>query len=213
MPNPDWTLVSHVSIQEVKTMRTPFRLLGGAALVFVITLSSVAAARDPIAPRLIGVLNDRIQERFKDVENGLGMSRIVRIRPLSAGPHQFEPENLGESAVLRDLEKAGVSVVLYLGSASRRIKGPVLMTRSTEGVAGEIAMPEAEGLRESLNASLAAFRRAESYEFGRPGWKFIARPVRASSQKCLNCHEGVSLGEPVGVVMYAYGPAQAGPHR
>jgi hypothetical protein len=168
-------------------MHRPLGSATAAGVVFVITLASVAAARDPIAPRLIGILNDRIQERFLDVDNGFGISRVMRPRP---GPHRFEPENVREMAVVRDLERANVSAILYLGSAQRKIKGPVLVTGAGDGVANALTAPDAEGLREPLT-------------------KFIARPVRASSETCLRCHN-VSLGEAVGVVMYGYRYAAMG---
>ena len=179
-------------------MRRPSRVLVASGIGFVITLASVAAARDPIAPRLIALLNERIQERFLDVDNGFGVARIMRWRP---GPHRFEPESVAEMAVVRDLENANVAAVLYLGSAQRRIKGPVLVTRGA--TTERMASPEAESLRAPLTAALNAFKRVDTYEFGRPGWKFIARPVRASSETCLKCHD-VSVGEAVGVVIYGY---------
>ena len=181
-------------------MHRPLGSVAAAGVVFVITLTSVVAARDPIAPRLIGILNDRIQERFLDVDNGFGISRLMRPR---SGPHRFEPENVREMAVVRDLERANVSALLYLGSAQRKIKGPVLVTGAGGALADALTAPDAEGLREPLTSALQAFKKVETFEFGRPGWKFIARPVRASSETCLRCHN-VALGEAIGVVMYGY---------
>jgi hypothetical protein len=157
--------------------------------------------RDPIAPKLIGVLNERVQERFKDVDNGFGLSRIAL--PPGSGPHRFIPENMKETTAVRDLERAGVDVILYLGSQGRTTKGPVLITRSAPAVAEPVAMPDASALHPTIARSLQAFRNAESYAFTQPGWKFIAHPVRASSETCLKCHD-LRLGEAVGVVTYGY---------
>jgi hypothetical protein len=66
---------------------------------------------------------------------------------------------------------------------------------------------------------MAAFADAESHEFVAGGWKFIARPVRASDMSCLNCHREeysatfsmqnpsgtpLRIGDPLGVLLYGY---------
>jgi hypothetical protein len=157
--------------------------------------------------RLIAELNDCLQERFKDVDEGFGFRRIARI---DETPHRFKPENLRELAAVHGLERERLRLVLYLtgrrvlranaetgsaivGSMWTLIKGPVLVTSAesvpvgTGNVTGD-APPQAQKLLEESRRAMAAFAQAESYDFVVDQWKFIARPVRASDTMCLSCH-------------------------
>ena len=189
-------------------MRRPELGIGAASLVFLSTLSWVSAradervVRDPIVTRIIGTLNERIQERFKDINNGFGISRLMRPERL---PHRLEPETVSEMAVVRELERTGFGVILYLGSHRGSVKGPVLVTRlgSNDGRSDAPGMPDPSELHDTNRRGIQAFGSADAYEFTVPGWKFISYPVRASSQTCLACH-ALRLGDPIGTVMYGY---------
>src|SRR4029453_19249301 len=133
-------------------MRRPLFLL---ALVLAIVLGGQlsgagplrAAQNRPAAPidreaRLIAALNDCLQERFRDVDERLGIRRIITI---GETPHRFKPENVRELSAVDELERARLRLVLYLsgrrvlrvktdalkaepGSLWAFIKGPVLVT-------------------------------------------------------------------------------------
>jgi hypothetical protein len=178
------------------------------------------------ASRLIDALDDCIQGRFRDITDRFGVARIV---PMGPTPHRFTPENVAELSSVRALERARMEVILYVagvrvlrptppmallaGAHARAIvKGPV---RMTGGVIAETApLPSAAALWEDGRRAMRAFLTRESYDFVQPGWTFTARPVRASTAACLQCHQsdmvspvGVSteppkIGDALGVVMY-----------
>jgi hypothetical protein len=201
--------------------------------------------------RLLDALNERIQERFKRLDDRrFGYARVATVRSI---PHTFDAESIGETTALRDLERAQLRVVMYL--AGRRvlradtsiadsptvasakadlstvalaqvdpfaklslIKGPVVVTPPlarltvTDGVT---AFPAPLDLLDDSRGALLAFTEVESTEFARDGWKFVARPVRASDGVCFSCHRESSIaapgnalriGDPLGVVLYGYQP-------
>ena len=160
---------------------------------------------------LIEQFDDCIQERFKDVDEGFGIRRIIR---LGETPHRFRPENAREESAVRDFERDGIRVVLYLTGRrvltedapadneprptftaippgrlfeSSLIKGPVDVAPAA---ADDHAPPvPALDLRAESRRAMLTFDRESSYEFAAGGWTFIARPVRASDPSCLRCHD------------------------
>ena len=174
---------------------------------------AIAVSADTSRPELraIAELNDRIQERFLDVDKLFGFRRIVKPDDT---PHRFKPENVREMDAVRLLEEARLDVVLYL--AGRRVlkprsegmerwapKGPV---RIASGNRGASEPPAASALWNDARDALIAFGSSTSYEFREPigDWKMIARPIRASAEVCLQCHAPLRLGDPIGVVIYGY---------
>ena len=191
--------------------------------------------------RLLDALNERIQERFKRLDDRrFGYARVATVRSI---PHTFDAESIGETSALRDLERAQLRVVMYV--AGRRIlradassvdlstvasakvepfaklsliKGPVVVTPPVArfGVTGGVtAFPAPLDLLDDSRGALLAFTEVESTEFARDGWKFVARPVRASDGVCFSCHRESSIaapgnalriGDPLGVVLYGYQP-------
>jgi len=194
--------------------RSPFVLVTVLLVVLggVSSLSSRVSARQaPLTAdreaRLIANLNDCLQERFKDVDEGFGIRRITKI---GETPHRFKPENVREEHVVQNLQENGLRLVLYLagrrvlqpladmptpnrGSLWALIKGPVLVTSGdrirtdADRTAGDTPPEPGELLEESRRAMLA-FSLADSHEFVVGRWKFSARPVRASDAMCLSCH-------------------------
>jgi len=168
-----------------------------------------------------------VQERFNDVDRGLGFMRIVKPDAMS---HRFKPENLREDGAVRDLERERLQVVLYLAGRrvlqpdvpalkARLIKGPVEITRSAEDTE-----PAPLDLQADSRRAMLSFANGEGYDFTVADWTFIARPVRASTASCLECHaaDGTSfrmpvqsvppsplrVGDPLGVVLYGYRSAR-----
>jgi hypothetical protein len=180
-----------------------------AALLVSAGVVSADTARPEL--RAIAELNDCIQQRFMDVDKLFGFRRIVRP---DETPHTFRPENVREMDAVQLLEKAQLDVVLYL--AGRRVlkprtegmerwapKGPV---RISSGNGRESEPPAGAALWDDARDALIAFSGNTSYEFGAPigGWKMIARPIRASGEVCVGCHAPLRVGDPIGVVIYAY---------
>jgi len=179
--------------------------------------------------QLLSEFNDRIQERFKDVDNGFGYRRIIRPGDT---PHRFSAENAKELKIVDDLKKAEVKVALYLAGRGALlantvemklnprflIKGPGLVTVGDEQ---KQSLPAGPDLLEQGRKAMAAFETAQSYNFTLAGWNFTARPVRASDKSCLMCHNGdgasffarsaedktpavLKIGDVLGVVFYGY---------
>lgn len=192
-------------------------------------------AQDPRARvrALIEQFDQCLQERFKDVDEGFGFRRIIRIGDT---PHRFKPENAREEGAVRDLEREGLRVVLYLTgrralTADGRapgpppgpplIKGPVEVTRAQRQ--GDPRTAPSLDLRDESRRAMITFERASSYDFTAGGWTFVARPVRASELSCLRCHEAdgstrtipardrvpsLRVGDPLGALLYGYQSAR-----
>lgn len=185
------------------------------ALVVCLAIPMVGVGRDdPIA-----ALNRSIQDRFKDVDETFGLRRIV---VLGDTPHRFRPENVTELAAVSELEDAGLRVAMYV--AGRRVlqrepdlttKGPFELNRRV--IFGPIAvtapepaaaLPAAVDLIDESRLAFRTLLQRERHDFEVADWKFTARAVRATSAQCLTCHRGQTIGDPLGVVLYAYQPGQ-----
>jgi hypothetical protein len=187
--------------------------------------------------RLIAQLNDCLQERFLDVDEGFGIRRITKI---GETPHRFKPESVRELDAVQELEQERLRLVLYLtgrrvlrtkidssnatrGSLWALIKGPVLVTSVDPMPVDVDSPPQPLELLDESRRAMVAFADAESHEFVVGAWKFIARPVRASETMCLNCHREehtalismqnasgtpLRIGDPLGVLLYGYRPVR-----
>jgi hypothetical protein len=174
--------------------------------------TGVVYADDPIAS-----LNRAIQDRFKDVDKLFGLRRIVVIGDT---PHQFRPENVTELSVVQALRDEGLRVALYL--AGRRVldREPDLTTKepfalNRRVIFGPVAVTDSEfahglpGAIDLIDESRAAFGTlvtSDRHDFEIAEWTFTARAVRATTAQCLSCHRGRQIGDPLGVVLYAYQP-------
>jgi hypothetical protein len=172
--------------------------------------TSLNAADDPLAS-----LNRAIQERFKDVDKNFGLRRIVVIGDT---PHQFRPETVSEFAAVQELKDEGLHVALYM--AGRRVldREPDLTTKQPFTVNRRVifgpiavtdpaalsALPGAVDLIDESRQAFQALQRRERFDFETADWTFSARAVRAASTECLTCHKGRAVGDPLGVVLYAY---------
>lgn len=172
--------------------------------------TSLNAADDPLAS-----LNRAIQERFTDVDKNFGLRRIVIIGDT---PHQFRPETVSEFATVQELKDEGLQVAMYM--AGRRVldREPDLTTKQPFTVnrrvifgpiavtdpAALTALPGAVELIDESRQAFQALQRRERYDFEMANWAFSARAVRAASTECLTCHKGRALGDPLGVVLYAF---------
>ena len=181
-----------------------------ALLVLTVSVSGGFAADDPIA-----ALNLAIQDRFAEVDRTFGLRRIVVIGDT---PHQFRPERVKELSAVKGLEEQRLSVALYV--AGRRVldREPDLTTKvpfalNHRVIFGPIAvtnpgrlppLPDAVDLIGEGRVAFQALQQRHRYDFESGGWTFTARAIRAASAACLNCHQGRAIGDPLGVVLYAY---------
>ena len=211
--------------------------LTAAAMLFAASFSmtvAVSAGQTPSAAgaqeiRLLASLNSCIQTRFQDIDFKFGIRRVIKP---GETPHRFEPETVREISAVRDLEDAGLRVVLYLTGrqvlrdkpplaglshqmAWELIKGPVLITPAptaggSTATGSASAAPLSMDLWDDSRLAMQSFGKVDSREFALAGWNFVARPVRAESM-CLNCHHEstaagntLKVGDPIGVVLYGY---------
>jgi hypothetical protein len=174
------------------------------------TVVPVVHADDPIA-----ALNRSIQERFREIDKLFGLRRIVVIGDT---PHQFKPENAAELAAVQGLKDAGFRVALYV--AGRRVldREPDLTTKepfalNRRVIFGPVVvtdrdyaqrLPQAVDLIEESRIAFRTLVKSDRYDFRLADRDFSARAIRATSLECLSCHRGRQLGEPLGVLLYAY---------
>ncbi len=210
-----------------------------ALTAFTLLPGRLSSAREAAVPQehddsddsLIASLDSRIQERFKDVDESFGFRRIVTP---GMNPHRFTPENARELKIVKDLERSRLEIALYLAGRSvlgpkpdeaawRKkdsrllIKGPALVS-ANDSRRGDLPAPSE--LWEQSRRAMEVLQKSSAYDFALGGWKFSARPVRASDQSCLKCHssdrastilltpgEGVKssvkIGDLLGIVLYA----------
>lgn len=172
----------------------------------------------------------------------LGMSRILvppsfgeHFAPRTISRRDFEPENKREKMALAALESESVQVGFYLFGRAiaasspevlnyRALKGPGAMTVGTVRpawyplVAGTPAEP-AGALPDWKTVYPLAQRAMRRFADGGSGfetslgaWSIAARPVMASQEKCLACHNSpatgvagpVALDQALGGVLYAF---------
>ena len=97
----------------------------------------------------------------------------------------------------------------------RALKGPAAMTAGTPrpawypasemGLVSENPLPDWKAVYPLARRAMKSFSDGGTgFETQIDSWKVAARPVMASQQRCLTCHNGVSLDQPVGGVLYAY---------
>jgi hypothetical protein len=172
----------------------------------------------------------------------LGMSRILRpasfgehFVPKFISQRDFEPESDREREVLAKLESQSVEVGFYLfgraileGSAGelkpRALKGPGAMTKRTPRAAwypsGPLArvappdvLPDWGTIYPLAQRAMKSFADGGSgFETSMNSWRIAARPVVATREKCIACHNNRAYGtgspavlqQALGGVLYAY---------
>jgi hypothetical protein len=168
-------------------------------------------------PEELSQLNDCIQQRFVG-STTFGMSRILPGGG-SHGVRQFRPENPAEQAVVNQLERKGYEVALYLAGRNvlaapplaprvalyrYGVQGPAYITRLTKP--GEL--PGQEALLEESRGALANFGTGQGYEIQKDDWTVALRPLRATNETCVRCHNpagaNVKMNDVLGVAMYVY---------
>lgn len=158
-------------------------------------------------------LDKFIQRRFQERDVSFGISRVLpstyhqRENARFAAVH-FAPRNDEELLTTNALRDEGWKVGLFLVGrgildkkpkkelwddpnneyyARKPINNPILITPQTKV---EELPPAYELWDESQKAMKSFSRDKEQYTFTAGQWQMLARPIRATQQACLQCHQG-----------------------
>jgi len=201
-------------------MRHRIVLTLGFFLVGLVTGAELPTAPHP-DPDAWRQLADSIQQRFLNI-GVFGMNRILPTH----GIQQFRPESAQEREAVEQLQQKGYEVALYLagrgilGAAEptpnfrRGVQGPAFITH----MAHPEELPQPAALLPQARKALASFDTGQGYDLRIDDWDVRVRPLRASSQVCVQCHvhgsgganPGLKLGDALGVVMYVSRATVAG---
>jgi hypothetical protein len=186
----------------------------------VVSLVPLLLSANNSGTDVLSGLNDCVQKRFLDT-GSFGMSRILPLH----GIRQFRPANAMERATVEDLEQKGYEVALFLAgrqildSAGNKffdprsgVQGPAYITHLPK--IDELPNPNA--LLPDARAALASFDSSDSYKAQHDRWSIFMRPLRATSETCVQCHTrgaggaiaNLQIGDALGVVLYVFRPAQ-----
>jgi ribosomal protein S14 len=166
--------------------------------------------------RLIDRFDKAINARFL-TQPSFGMGRIVSgmtIPPekLRSGHlSHFSPQTESELATVKAFSDEGWDVGIYLyGRRSEpkvvngktkdkfsiryRINQPVTVTATLK----ERDLQDASDMVKDVKEAFLVFQNSASdaqqnYEFDRGDWSYVARPVRAANQSCLQCHNDYAV--------------------
>ena len=187
---------------------------GMRLLLFVLfTVPIAAPARLDTVPDEISRLDECIQLRFLDAK-AFGMRRILPMQ--YHGLRSFVPENATERAVVDQLQQKNYEVAFYLvGRNALDAQSPFTTLLPRRSVAQgpafitpvqERELPQPEILLEEGRRALISFQTGQGYDIRKAGWTVAMRPLRASSEKCVQCHaaDGVKMGDPLGAALYVY---------
>jgi hypothetical protein len=178
--------------------------------------------------------------------NALGMSRMVAppsfgqpFLPRFNVTRDFEPENDAEKDALAALEASPVQVGLYLFGRAilnsnvdvrnyRALKGPAAVTQGAprprwyptgeNPAAPPDALPDWKAIYPLAQRAMKSFADGGSgFETSLGTWNIAVRPVVASQDRCIACHNSNAYGtggavvmhQPLGGLIYAYRRAAA----
>ena len=176
--------------------------------------------------------------------NPLGMSRVAvpgslhdHYLPNFNNTRDFTPENNAEAAVITRMESVHLQTGLYvfgravlnadpLTPSFRALKGPAAVTAvtprpswyptGTNPAATGDALPDWKTIYPLAKRAMKSFADGGSgFETSIGRWQIAARPVFASEEKCVACHNSalgrmysgfaqISLNQAVGGVIYAF---------
>jgi hypothetical protein len=188
----------------------------------VVSLIPLLLSASNSGTEVLSGFNECIQQRFLDT-GVFGMNRILPLH----GINQFRPANAKERAAVNGLEQKGYEVALFL--AGRQIlspsdgsivggfpfidprsgvQGPAYITH----FANTNDLPNPAALLTDARTALTSFDTGDGYEVQKDGWTVMMRPLRATSQTCVQCHTrgagganaSLKVGDALGVVLYVY---------
>ena len=142
------------------------------------------------------------------------------------GVRQFRPENATEQAVVNDLQNKGYQVALFLAGRNvmialqstlalapyrYNVQGPAYITRVNPQ-----ALPSAADLLDEGRRAMEYFQSAQGYNVQKDGWTVAVRPLRATNEACVQCHNSmgahVEMNDALGAILYVYKKPASAPN-
>lgn len=156
--------------------------------------------------KAVETFNLLIQTRFL-TESGFGGARIQPNPPHSNHLSSFYPKDELEKKAVKDFERNGWKVGLYLfgKTAGRKVKNgveqkeflieyrfkqPVIITKN---IKNREELSHSNRILKQVKESFSQFQASEEnqekdFKFNTGGWWYFAKPVRAVNQSCVSCH-------------------------
>jgi len=191
---------------------------------------------------LINRLDEAVRRRFADpAPAALGMSRVAmpsslgrHFQPDITRRTDFAPESDTERALIAEMERQNLQVGLYVFGRTaatvgpekenfRALKGPAAITTGTPrpafypGILPSAlkpdALPDWNAVYPLASRAMKSFLDGgHGFETTLDSWNLAVRPVMASAERCLACHNpqpaggaaAIRLGQPIGGLIYAY---------
>ncbi len=189
---------------------------------------------DCFTPNPIDELNEAVLKRFLDFRNGFGYSRVIQLRAVNSPRHfdVFRAENDEEHLLVNNLKINNLNLNLFLAGRgilqdvpqpakdtiflNFPIRGPVMVTEAEPDK--NLPNPTSEEFIKQTRKALKSFDKGNEYQFTSGKWMIAARPVRASENSCVECHQArikselganadqkeIKISDPLGVLLYAY---------
>ena len=185
------------------------------ANIVVSIVPAALALLDGASP--LSDLNECIQHRFLDTR-AFGINRILPMH----GVIQFRPENAKERSAIEGLQQNGYDVALFLAgrkildSSEAKTIDPRTGLQGPAYITGPSGLPKMDFLLPDARAALASFDRSDGSQTQKDGWTVTMRPLRATSETCVQCHTrgtggtnaNIKVGDALGVVVYVYRQTQ-----
>jgi hypothetical protein len=212
-----------------------------AACSLTIACAVFAAGGPKTDLNVIGRLDNIIQARFADPQlASFGMNRVAidnslgaHFMPLPSRPTDFAPNNVAERETVDALESHELQTGFYVFGAAvsapptelkyRALKGPAVVTAGTPrpnwypglakpAVTNPGALPDWDAIYPLAQRAMRSFHDGgKGFEATLDGWNLAARPVVASQDRCVACHNqmragagDIKLNQAIGGVLYAY---------
>lgn len=179
--------------------------------------SPLPPTRVPDSPLQVAeTLDAYVQPRFEILrDKNFGAFRIVYRRHAGLGQLKVESPREKELIANANAAKRDYAVSLLHSSYKQprlqllyvnqqRVVGDSTFNNRylAEKVAAENGL-EFAAIEKGAVGALSQLRAGKEYRMSRPGWDVLMRPVLASKQECLGCHEGSRPGDTLGVMVYA----------
>lgn len=186
------------------------------ALVIVLAAVTAVAAEPRFPAALVDALDAAVQRRLADpAAKRFGITRVGdRHRA------EFTPETPAEERLVTDLKAGGWNVSVYLAG-----RGLLVTDRRPSAVQGPVVVtsgdaPPGYAMQYEARTAFRLLAVRETHEFSVGRWSVVARPVRASAERCVTCHNRssgsfglddaeVKMGDLLGVALYAFAPASS----
>jgi hypothetical protein len=176
---------------------------------------------------IIERFDKQIQQRFL-TEPSFGIYRIAPTKPINPHFEQFYPKNDEESASVDEFQNDGWKASIYLfGKRSTpkivnekktdkfqinyRLFDPIPVTFGLK----EKNLHQSTKLLKEVKKAFLEFQTPDSlnkneYAFEIGKWSYVAKPVLASKQSCVQCHQDYVVTEKIGGGKFKFRKRQIG---